>query len=50
MIISIVIVLSPEKLLFLVTEDKHFSILKNIPFPKIATISIEDFLIMPERD
>lgn len=29
---------------FLVTEDKHFSILKNISFPKITTISIEDFM------
>lgn len=31
---------------FLVTEDKHFSILKKIPFPKLTTISIEDFVIM----
>lgn len=33
---------------YLVTEDKHFSNLKNIPFPKITTISIEDFVIMLE--
>lgn len=29
---------------FLVTEDKHFSILKNISFPNISGISITDFI------
>jgi len=29
---------------YLVTEDKHFAILKKIPFPKLATISIDGFL------
>lgn len=28
----------------IVTEDKHFQILKQIPFPKVHTISIERFL------
>lgn len=29
---------------YLVTEDRHFSILKNVPFPKITTITIENFV------
>lgn len=29
---------------FLVTEDKHFSVLKSISFPKIKVISIDDFV------
>lgn len=29
---------------FLVTNDKHFEILKHIPFPFIKTITAEDFL------
>ena len=28
----------------IVTNDKHFSILKDIPFPKVDTITIDDFL------
>jgi len=28
---------------YLVTEDRHFSVLKNTPFPKVSTISIDDF-------
>ncbi|MEO6948144.1 MAG: putative toxin-antitoxin system toxin component, PIN family [Ginsengibacter sp.] len=28
---------------FLVTEDKHFAILKTITFPRIKVLSIEDF-------
>lgn len=28
---------------FLVSEDRHFSVLKNIQFPKIEVIRIEDF-------
>jgi uncharacterized protein len=28
---------------FLVTEDKHFSVLKIIPFPRITVISIDEF-------
>ena len=30
----------------LVTEDKHFNILKTIPFPKISSISIDEFAVM----
>ena len=29
---------------FLVTEDKHFDILKSVPFPKLTPISIKYFL------
>ena len=29
---------------FIVTEDKHFAILKTIPFPKITVLSIDDFI------
>ena len=29
---------------FLVTEDHHFDILKNIPFPRVNIIRIDDFL------
>jgi putative PIN family toxin of toxin-antitoxin system len=29
---------------YIVTEDKHFDILKNIPFPSLTTISIDQFL------
>jgi predicted nucleic acid-binding protein len=28
---------------FIVTEDKHFTILEAIPFPKVNIISAEDF-------
>jgi len=28
---------------FNLTEDRHFSMLRNIPFPKVPTISIDDF-------
>jgi putative PIN family toxin of toxin-antitoxin system len=28
---------------FLVTDDKHFNILKSIPFPAINVITLEDF-------
>ena len=27
----------------IVTEDKHFKVLEDIPFPKVEVISIEDF-------
>lgn len=30
----------------LVTEDKHFSVLKTISFPQLTTISINDFTAM----
>lgn len=30
---------------FLVTNDKHFQVLKNIDFPKIGVISIGDFVL-----
>ncbi len=29
---------------FIVTEDRHFQILKKIPFPKVNTISADDFV------
>jgi len=29
---------------FIVTEDRHFDILKNIPFPTLNVISIDEFL------
>ena len=29
---------------YVVTNDKHFKILKEIPFPKVDIISIDDFL------
>lgn len=29
---------------YIVTNDRHFSILKDIPFPKVDTITIDDFL------
>ncbi len=28
---------------FIVTSDKHFNILKDIPFPKVKVISLDDF-------
>jgi len=36
---------------FIVTNDKHFKILKNIDFPKLNTISLEDFtdILMKEK-
>lgn len=30
---------------FLVNEDKHFNVLKDIPFPKVNVITLEQFLI-----
>ena len=27
----------------IITHDKHFNILKEIPFPKVSTISLQDF-------
>jgi len=29
---------------FIITEDRHFDILKHIPFPSIATLNIDEFL------
>jgi putative PIN family toxin of toxin-antitoxin system len=31
---------------FIVTEDKHFDILKSIPFPSISVIDIDQFIEM----
>ena len=31
---------------YIVTEDNHFGVLKNIPFPSITIISIDTFLAM----
>lgn len=30
--------------IFIVTEDKHFKELENIPFPKVEIVGIDDFL------
>ena len=30
--------------MFLVSNDKHFNILKNIPFPKVKIITAQEFL------
>ncbi|MFN3997567.1 putative toxin-antitoxin system toxin component, PIN family [Algoriphagus sp.] len=35
---------------FLVTEDKHFSILASIPFPKLSVLSINGFLKMVDTE
>lgn len=29
---------------YIVTEDRHFNVLKNIPFPSVDVIGIDDFL------
>ncbi len=29
---------------YIVTNDKHFNVLKGIEFPKVRTISVDDFL------
>jgi len=31
---------------FIVSEDKHFNLLKKIPFPKVEVIGIDKFLIL----
>ena len=31
---------------YLVTEDNHFNVLKTIPFPKISSLSIDEFAAM----
>ena len=31
------------------TEDKHFRVLKNIPFPKVEILGIEEFSLYLER-
>ena len=31
---------------FIVTEDKHFKVLKDIPFPPVTVISMDDFVEM----
>ena len=33
----------------IVTEDKHFRVLKNIPFPKVGVLGIEEFSLYLER-
>ena len=33
----------------IVTEDKHFRVLKNIPFPKVEVLGIEEFSLYLER-
>ena len=35
---------------FIVTNDRHFDILKDIPFPIVDTIKAEDFLILLQND
>ncbi|MBX3238934.1 MAG: putative toxin-antitoxin system toxin component, PIN family [Chitinophagaceae bacterium] len=34
---------------YLVTEDRHFDVLKKIDFPKIATLSIGEFAALVEK-
>lgn len=34
---------------YLVTNDKHYNELKDIPFPKINTLKIEEFKALLER-
>jgi len=29
---------------FIVTDDRHFKVLKKIPFPKVKVISADDFV------
>ena len=29
---------------YIITEDRHFHILKRIPFPSITTLNIDEFL------
>jgi uncharacterized protein len=31
---------------YLVTLDRHFSVIKSIPFPKVEIISLEEFLVI----
>lgn len=35
---------------YIVTNDRHFSILKGIPFPKVDTITIDEFLDLLTKD
>jgi|TARA_R100000027_G_scaffold47742_2_gene36530 putative PIN family toxin of toxin-antitoxin system len=35
---------------FIVTNDKHFNILKNIDFPKLNTINLEDFTDLLKKE
>ena len=35
---------------YIVTNEKHFNIVKNIPFSKVDIISIDDFLKELERE
>jgi predicted nucleic acid-binding protein len=34
------------KAMYIVTEDKHFHALQRISFPKLSTMSIDDFLMV----
>ncbi|MBX2922723.1 MAG: putative toxin-antitoxin system toxin component, PIN family [Chitinophagaceae bacterium] len=34
---------------YLVTEDRHFDVLKRIGFPKVATLSIDEFAALLEK-
>lgn len=33
----------------IVTEDKHFRVFKNIPFPKVEVLGLEEFKCYLER-
>lgn len=35
---------------YIVSNDKHFNILKNIPFPRVELISIQEFSEMLKQD
>ena len=31
---------------FICTEDKHFNVLANVPFPTVSVISTKDFILL----
>lgn len=35
---------------YIVTEDKHFNVLKEISFPKVSVLGTDDFLLALESD
>ncbi len=35
---------------FICTEDKHFNVLENIPFPTVSVISIKEFILLLDKE
>ena len=35
---------------YIVTEDKHFDELKNIPFPRVDIVSLQEFITLLKQD